>query len=506
MKFFIRLFICLYSAISYVQAESSFLSVEQAFAMHSSIENNELHIKFDTASGYYLYKKRLSIQSTSDTLMLGEHIYSEPATPKEDLTYGKVNIYAKPFSIRIAFTGQGQVKLRYQGCSDAGLCYLPQSRNIDVQTITSRANIAILNADSPQNILSSPLKNDATGLSLLLEESNIWQALLLFFVLGLGLALTPCVLPMIPILASILGGQKGKMSGWRGFKIALAYVLGMATSYACAGILTATLGQSMNLQAAMQQTWVLCLFALIFVGLALAMFGVYELQLPARLQTYLNSRSQKIKGGTTISIFIMGALAALVVSPCVSAPLAGALLYVSSTQDWMFGGLALFTMALGMGIPLLIIGTTGGKFLPKNGPWMVAVKQLFGVMLLAVGIVLVSRFSSDVVILSLWAALTLTLAIHYGALENAINARQRLRKAGAFVLLLYGIALFCGAMTGAHDPLDPLQNIYHKDDMPSFVTTPNKPLFTKVSTLIEIQENIKKSTTQQTNHDPRYFC
>ena len=298
MKFFIRLFTCLYSVISYAQTESSFLPVEQAFAMHSSIENNELHINFDTADGYYLYKKRLSIQSTSDTLTLGEHIYSEQATPKEDLTYGKVNIYAKPLSIRIAFTGQGQVKLRYQGCSEEGLCYLPQSRNIDVQASTSPANDAVLTVDNPpQSLLASPLTNDAAGLSLLLEQSNIWQALLLFFVLGLGLALTPCVLPMIPILASILGGQKGKMSGWRGFKIALAYVLGMATSYACAGILTATLGQRMNLQAAMQQTWVLCLFALIFVGLALAMFGLYELQLPARLQTYLNSRSQKNKGG-----------------------------------------------------------------------------------------------------------------------------------------------------------------------------------------------------------------
>ena len=241
------------------------------------------------------------------------------------------------------------------------------------------------------------------------------------------------------------------MTGRKGLILSSSYVLGMATSYAMTGILVTTLAKGVNLQAAMQQPWLLSLFAIVFVSLALAMFGFYELQLPSSVQNKLNTRSDKLGGGRVVSVFGMGAVSALVVSPCVSAPLAGALLYVSTTQDWVFGGITLFIMALGMGIPLILIGVSGGKFLPKSGVWMIAVKQLFGVVLLAVAIVLVSRFVPEWLTMLLWAMLTIGTGVHFGALEAAQPGWARMRKLAAFMSLFYGLVLFVGFLTGRVD-------------------------------------------------------
>ena len=453
MKIIFFLLCIMSSAVSVAAQDKTFLPVEQAFPFTYSVADNALVVDFKTTPGYYLYHKRFSFKADSSALTLGTPIYSVEAEIKNDPNFGQVKVYHQPLSIRIPFEGSGIAKVRFQGCSDDGLCYLPKTKSIALSAVVDNAS-GLLKTMTVESV--SALSTDSMGLASALQDISKLQALLLFFVLGAGLALTPCVLPMIPILSSIIGGQRGPMTGWKGFMIALAYVLGMASSYALAGVLTATLGQGINLQTAMQQTWVLVVFASIFTALALAMFGFYELQLPSRLQELLNSQSQRFRGGKAVTVFVMGAVSALVVSPCVSAPLAGALLYVSTTQDWLFGGAALFVLALGMGIPLLVIGATGGKFLPKNGPWMITVKQLFGVMLLGVAILLISRFSAPSVTLLLWAILCIGCAIHFGALETAQSGWQRTRKTGAFLTLLYGIALLIGAGTGADDPFQPL--------------------------------------------------
>ena len=456
MKIIFFLLCIMSSAVSVAAQDKTFLPVEQAFPFSYSVADNALVVDFKTTPGYYLYHKRFSFKADSSALTLGTPIYSVEAEIKDDPNFGQVKVYHQPLSIRIPFEGSGTAKVRFQGCSDDGLCYLPKTKSIALSTVVDNAS-GLLKTMTVESV--SALSTNSMGLASALQDISKLQALLLFFVLGAGLALTPCVLPMIPILSSIIGGQRGPMTGWKGFMIALAYVLGMASSYALAGVLTATLGQGINLQTAMQQTWVLVVFASIFTALALAMFGFYELQLPSRLQASLNSQSQRFRGGKAVTVFVMGAVSALVVSPCVSAPLAGALLYVSTTQDWLFGGAALFVLALGMGIPLLVIGATGGKFLPKNGPWMVTVKQLIGAMLLGVAILLVSRFSSPSVTLLLWAILCIGCAIHFGALESAQSGWQRTRKTGAFLTLLYGIALLIGAGTGADDPFQPLAQV-----------------------------------------------
>ncbi|MEJ2765088.1 protein-disulfide reductase DsbD [Photobacterium sp. MCCC 1A19761] len=462
------------SLTAWASDEKTFLPVEQAFPFsyhqQAGPDGGELVVQFDTAAGYYLYHKRFSFKAVDETLELGEPRYALTPEQQQDPNFGLVKVYHEPLSITIPYRGEGTAKVRFQGCADDGLCYLPQTKKLALNAASAPAQpqsqvsarpVALENNLAQQNSLAleTDLAQDTQGLSAVLQNASFLQAMGLFFLLGLGLSLTPCVLPMIPILSSIIGGQGESMSGWKGFRISLAYVLGMASSYALAGVVTATMGQGLNLQTAMQQTWVLSLFAALFVVLSLAMFGLYELQLPSRLQVALNSQSQRLSGGKALTVFVMGAVSALVVSPCVSAPLAGALLYVSTTQDWVVGGTSLFVLALGMGVPLVVIGTSGGKFLPRSGPWMIAVKHLFGVMLLAVAILLVSRFAAAWVTLGLWAALLIGSAIHFGALEAAQSGWQRTRKSLAFVSLVYGVMLFIGMMTGAEDPFDPLSQL-----------------------------------------------
>jgi len=377
--------------------------------------------------------------------------------------------------------------VRYQGCADKGLCYLPQKLVLDLPMLETVAETLV---EEPSNSLYQTLgeiSEDTNGLSSFLSQAGKLQALLVFFLLGLGLSLTPCVLPMIPILASIIGGEKA-MTGKKGAALSSSYVLGMATSYAMTGILVTTLAKGVNLQAAMQQPWLLSSFAAVFILLALAMFGFYELQLPAALQQKLNSGSDKLGGGKIASVFAMGAISALVVSPCVSAPLAGALLYVSTTQDWVFGGATLFVMALGMGIPLIAIGASGGRLLLRSGAWMVSVKQVFGVLLLAVAIVLLSRFVAPSIIMILWALLAIGSGVHFGALEAAQPGWARTRKFSALLPLSYGLILFVGFFLGNTDPLNPLAN---RESTQSIAVTP----FEKTDSIVQLEQQLQTAAS-----------
>lgn len=346
-----------------------------------AIDGQTLEIRYEIAPGYYLYRDKFKVRLSDETssYQLGEAVL--PAgKQKQDDNFGAVAVFYNELKAKVPLVPMGggresggtvMLAVTAQGCADAGLCYPPQTQTL---TVTLPARTAA--NDAPL----STIGDETSGIAALLSGSSTWAALLFFAVAGLGLSLTPCILPMIPILSGIIVGR-GHTGRWHNFSLSLAYVLGMATTYALAGVaagLTGTL-----LSAALQNIWVLGGFALIFVALALSMFGVYELQLPAGLQGKLSASANRLPGGQWLGLFGMGALSALIVGPCVAAPLAGALLYIGQTGNAVFGGMALFVMALGMGVPLLLVGLSAGTLLPKAGPWMEWVKRFFGVLLLA---------------------------------------------------------------------------------------------------------------------------
>ena len=423
------------------EEEIEFLKGDEAFIVSvSKMDASHLVIRWKIADGYYLYQDKLAFslesQGTLGTPELPDSIL------KADPVFGDVQIYQQPLleiivPIQKAEQQPITVSVKYQGCAVKGLCYPPTTK-----TITVGAKPVV----SEQNRLASLLAND-----------NILYTILIFFGLGLLLSLTPCIFPMIPILSSIIVGQGEKVTTYRAFIMSLVYVLAMASTYAIAGVLTGLLGE--NLQAAFQNPWILISFALVFVALSLSMFGFYELQLPNALQSKLTVWSNRQQGGTLIGVAIMGVLSALIVGPCVAAPLVGALIYISQTGNALLGGIALFTMSLGMGIPLIIIGTSAGHFLPKAGKWMDGVKATFGVMLLAVAIWMLERIVPGEVTMLLCASLLIISAVYMGALENlgsGVSGWQKLWKGLGLLFIIYGVFLMIGAARGTVNLLQPL--------------------------------------------------
>jgi thioredoxin:protein disulfide reductase len=349
-------------------------------------------------------------------------------------------------------SGAVEVGISYQGCADAGLCYPPETRWV-AMNLSAADGAGGTPAPAPSRVPAT----EEQSLARLLGSGSLATALLLFFLGGIGLAFTPCVLPMVPILSSIIVGQGGDITRGRAFSLSLAYVLGMAVTYALVGTLMGLFGAGLNLQAALQSPPVLVGFAAVFVALSLAMFGFYELRLPQRWQNGLNDLGGRVGGGKHVSVLVMGALSALVVSPCVSAPLAGALIYISASGDALLGGSALLALGLGMGVPLLLIGASGGHLLPRAGAWMNGVKAVFGVGLLAVAVWLLERVVPAAATLALWAALAVGCGVYLGALD--FSPRQglgQLAKAGGALSFIYGVLLLIGAASGGHDPLKPL--------------------------------------------------
>lgn len=426
-----------------------FLPVDQAFPLATLVEGNSLTASWTSHQHYYLYKHRIFL-TQGETVR--EPVYlSLPGIEKDDQAFGLVTAFYGPLEARFDLTGlqAGEIELHHQGCADAGLCYPPQTK---VLTLTA-ANVT---AASEQSTSEAPSTAPASN------TSDSWFAgrstltiLGIFFALGLGLTFTPCVLPMVPILTSVVLGQ-GTQSAKRGFYLSSLYVIGMALAYAAAGVAIGLLGAGANIQAWLQTPWVLVLFAALFIFLALAMFGLYELQLPATLRNRLDALSRQQQGGKGLSVFLMGALSALIVSPCISAPLAAALVYISTTGDALLGGLALLALGLGMGTPLIVLGTSGASLLPKAGAWMNQVKIFFGVLLLAVAIWLLERILPAGVGLLLWAWLAIVYAVVLGAFEPATKHSQRLVKGIAWVLLSYGILAFAGVLMGNNQPFQPL--------------------------------------------------
>ncbi|QLF92974.1 protein-disulfide reductase DsbD [Pseudomonas sp. ABC1] len=410
---------------------ADFLPVREAFRLSLvGVEEGQVLLRFTNAPGYYLYRHRLHFQSGDDSIELGQPRLPE-AQPKIDEYFGDVEVYYGITDIAIPLQDPANppatLRVSYQGCADKGLCYPPETETLQ---LTAAA------ADETE-----------AGLS--------WTSLALFFLAGLGLTFTPCVLPMLPILSGVvLRGQNG---GLRSFLLALAYVLPMASGFAVLGALMGLFGAELNLQARLQSAWVLVPFALFFVLFALAMFGLFELRLPQALSSRLDNIAGKAKGGSFLGAALLGTLSSLLVSPCVSAPLAGALLYISASGDALGGGLKLFALGIGMGTPLILFATGGGALLPKSGAWMVAVRNVFGVLLLAVAIWMLERVVPGPLALALWGTLAAGSALFLGTLELTTKTpRQKLAQLLGLALLAYALAAWTGALQGATDPLRPL--------------------------------------------------
>ena len=442
--------------LDWLDEEPEFLPVDEAFALSTeTAEDGALLAYWDMPDGYYLYRHRFDFALKDPEAATLGAAELPPGKDKVDEYFGAVEVYYHRAQARVPIRnaqGPVEVGISYQGCAEAGLCYPPERRWVVVD-----AGFSAPAAESAP--ATGPPATEEQQLATALAERGLMLAMALFFIGGIGLAFTPCVLPMVPILSSIIVGDTETPTRWRAFSLSLAYVLGMAFTYAAVGTLMGLFGASLNLQAALQSPPVLIVFAALFALLSLAMFGFYELRLPQRWQNALDALGGRVGGGKHFGVAVMGALSALVVSPCVSAPLAGALIYISASQDAVLGAAALLALGLGMGVPLLIIGSSGGHLLPRAGAWMNAVKAVFGVGLLAVAIWLLERVVPGPVSLVLWAALLIGSGAYLGGLDAAAKVGWgNLRKAGGFAAAIYGALLLIGAASGASDPLRPLQN------------------------------------------------
>ncbi len=476
--------------------QQDFLPPDQAFKLElDAADAHSLVARFDVAPDYYLYKSKISFTS-SDSAARIKTVNLPGGKMRFDANFGNQEVFHQPFQAEIALDRLGTtataltVNATYQGCSEKGLCYPPVNKayKINLPAVSSTSLIAAAGQPAtPETPVSENLK-----IAQVLGSGSFWLVVSFFFIAGLLLAFTPCVFPMIPILSGIIVGRGEKITKMHAFILSLVYVLGMAITYAAAGVAAGFSGSLIS--SALQTPWVLGSFAAVFVLLSLSMFGFYELQLPGTLQSKLANTSNRLHGGHLGGVFIMGALSAIIVSPCVAAPLAGALLYIGQTHDAVLGGVALFALALGMGAPLLLIGTSAGVLLPKAGSWMETVKRFFGVLLLALAIWIIQSLLPISVQMLLWAVLLLFCGIYLRALDALpVNAsgRHKLSKGIGVLALLFGIAYLIGALSGAPDLLRPLGNI-SSNSAPATAALP----FSRVKDNAELDQRLAQAHGQ----------
>jgi thioredoxin:protein disulfide reductase len=401
------------SSSSLFSNDDEFLNVDQAFEFNFHQQGSQLEITFDIAEGYYLYRHQFKFSVENAEIIPVELPKGED---HEDEFFGVQQIFTEKLSFVIELASIGDnanIKVRYQGCAAKGLCYPPKKKTVELSKITVDTE-----ADS-NNILaalSAPTEttentSEQHQLADMLKGDNIWLTLLAFFVGGLLLSFTPCVFPMYPILTGIIVGQGDKLSTKKAFRLSFFYVQGMAITYTLLGIVVALAGA--QFQAMFQHPAVLIGLSVLFIFLALSMFGLFNLALPSSWQNKLNDISNSQKGGSYFGVVVMGAISGLVASPCTTAPLTGALLYISQSGDIWLGASALYALSLGMGIPLLVLGSSGGKLLPKAGTWMTVIKNVFGLLLLAVPIFLMERFLPEIATEAMWAILVLSSAGYF---------------------------------------------------------------------------------------------
>ncbi|MBT2969077.1 MAG: thiol:disulfide interchange protein [gamma proteobacterium symbiont of Ctena orbiculata] len=455
--------------------EDELLDPEEAYKLSVSVEDGtHIRLYWSIADGTYLYQDNVALSiPESETVALGEISLPEAEikqdSVKPDGTIGDIAVYHNEIDLIVPLVRSNTeadeftLEARYQGCAEIGVCYPPITKQF---TLALPAISAAQASEIPDTTVAAPASPASEPVSELDQITNTLKGgstLLIigaFFLLGLGLSFTPCIFPMIPILSGIIAGHGDKITTQKAFTLSLVYVLAMAITYTVAGVLAGLFGG--NLQAYFQDPWILSAFALVFVLLALSMFGFYDLQLPSSLQSRLSEASNKQQGGTLSGVAIMGFLSALIVGPCVAPPLAGALIYIGQTGDAMLGGLALFALSMGMGAPLIAIGTSAGKLLPRAGSWMDAVKAVFGVALLGVAIIMLERIIPAELAMLLWGILFIVSAIYMGALRNLeieASGWQKLWKGLGFVFLVYGTLMLVGAASGGKDTLQPLRGI-----------------------------------------------
>ena len=414
------------STLGSINNSADFLPVREAFQL-SLVDSTPQSIKlrFVATKGYYLYRHRFQFRAEPADVSLGAAQLPK-GEQKHDEYFGDVEVYHGILEVEVPRTDQRAFTLvvTYQGCADKGLCYPPETERLDIEGDTGATSWG-------------------------------WRELALFFLAGVGLTFTPCVLPMLPILSGVV--LRGQVGGIRGFYLSLAYVLPMAICFALLGALMGMFGAQLNLQARLQSAWVLVPFATFFALFALAMFGVFELKLPHAISSRLDRIAGRTEGGSLWGAAVLGVVSSLLVSPCVSAPLAGALLYISASGDAVGGGLKLFMLGLGMGAPLVLVATGGAAWLPKSGPWLIHVKNAIGVLLLGLAIGLLSRVVPGQITLLLIGLLAGGVGLFMGALEFVYKPpRKRLGQLLGMFLLFYALACWYGAFSGQTDPLNPI--------------------------------------------------
>jgi thiol:disulfide interchange protein DsbD len=446
------------------------LEPEKAFRLSArALDPTAVEVQFRIADGYYMYRDKFRFAVAGSDAKLGEPQFP-PGQRKKDEFFGEVETYRKQVAVKVPVTGNAeklQLEVTSQGCADVGVCYPPQVQKVEVRlaglSLGAGGPLAAAPpASTPQfggrEVRGEPaIVSDESRFEQALASGGFLLTLAIFFGAGILLTFTPCVLPMVPILSGIIVGENRAVAKAHAFALSVTYVLGMAVTYAAIGVAAALSGAFIS--AALQNAWVLAAFAAIFVVLALSMFGFYDLQLPSALHSKAHAASAKLRGGELGAVALMGMLSAAIVSPCVAAPLAGALLYISQTRDALLGGAALFSLALGMGVPLVIVGTTEGALLPKSARAMAAVKKFFGWLLLGVAIWIVSPVIPVTAQMLAWAALLIVGAVYLHALDplpHDASGYARLWKGVGVIALVAGSALVIGALSGARDPLQPL--------------------------------------------------
>ena len=480
--------------------EPDLLEPERAFRFSARLVGpDQVEVRYEIAPGYYMYRDKFRFSAEPDRVQFDASKLPRGKVKKDEF-FGEVETYrgdlrvVLPLSVSGGDVDRFTLKAISQGCADIGVCYPPQEQRAELTVAAfspggpGAATSPFLGAGpaspapAPQSL---PQAEDARVADLF--KGGFGALVASFFVFGLLLAFTPCVFPMIPILSGILVPHSERLTHARGLALSGAYVLGMAITYAAAGVAAGLLGTMLS--AALQNPWVLSVFAGIFVLLALSMFGFYELQLPSVLQSRLTVATNKLHGGHFASVFVMGALSALIVGPCVAAPLAGALLYIGQSGDVVLGGTALFALALGMGVPLLVVGASAGALLPKAGPWMAAVSRVFGVILLGVAIYLVSPLLPGPVHLIAWAALLVVCAVYLHALDPlppGSPSYRKLFKGIGVLALLVGAILVVGALSGGRDVLQPLAGLRS-----AAAPASQPPHFQRVDSLEELERAVR---------------
>ncbi|WP_375724845.1 protein-disulfide reductase DsbD [Arcobacter sp. KX21116] len=478
-----KLILLFFSFVYLFALEQDFLSPSEAFKESFETKNNSIIINLDLGKDIYLYADKVSVKIKKPQEF---DITKELVLPKS-IPYEEYIIYLHNLNIEVPFSllkskvdaKEYEVELNFQGCSKAGLCYAPMSKT----TIVKIPDDFVTQSTAISSKSSSDL-NETDTIANSLKDGNFFIILLTFFGFGLLLSLTPCVFPMIPILSSIIvkAGQNEQLTTKRGFFLSLVYVISMSLAYTIAGIIAGLFGA--NLQVALQNPYVLSAFAAIFVALAFSMFGYYKLELPQSIQNKINKTTEGKEKQGIFGIAIMGFLSALIVGPCVAPPLAGALVYIGQTGNAILGGAALFVLSLGMGVPLLLIGLGAGKFMPKPGGWMENITRIFGIVMLAIAIWMLDRVLEPIIIMYLWALLLLGTALYLKLYEHILI------KLITLVILIYGVLVFTGAVSGATNVLNPLE----KFTSSKVVSTSEAGItFKRIKNLTELEEEIKKS-------------